>query len=253
MYIIKYVVFILALVVAATVALGALIANFGLLSLPYGEATVAVTATISIDGHAYTGSSIWRVEAQTQNGWPDSGINYRESVLGDAVEFDIGNGTLAFLRPYSGDVMVCAAKEHRDVEYIAAALPLFKGPCNAETHGSFTFVTVSSDPMPAFTTFGINRKGELMTDGGGKDLPSDILTIARRKFAMISLAFTATSEPLPDGMVERFPWILNLPRTDACWGKPPTAGNHCWTFSKTYMQYFTTDLPRLGPAPSSAK
>lgn len=242
-YIIKYVVSILALAVAAAVALGALVANSSLLSLPYGEATVAATATISIDDREYTGSSIWRVKAQTQSGWPDTGINYRQWVLGDAIEFEIGNGTYAFLRPQTSNVMRCAGRENRHVEYLAEALPLFEGPCAAEPLGALTFVTFSSDGAPNFTNFGVNRDGDLLTDGGGKDLPPDIQMIADRNFSLLSLALTATSEPLPDGMVERFPWILDLPRTDVWKGRRLEEGGSHWQFGETYMQYFTTDIP----------
>jgi hypothetical protein len=243
MYIFKYVVSILALAVTAAVALGALGSNFNLLSLPYGEATVAASATISIDDREYTGSSIWRVKAQTQNGWPDSGINYHQWVLGDAIEFEIGNGTYAFLRPQTSNVMRCARGERPEVEYLAEALPLFKGPCTAEPQGALTFVTFGPNGVPNFTNFLVNREGELRTDGGGTDLPPDIQAIARRNFALLSLTLTATPEPLPDGMVQRFPWILDLPRADVWQGRRLEEGGSVWQLGKTYMQYFTTDIP----------
>lgn len=243
MYFIKYALSILVLAVTAAVALGVVVANFSLLSLPYGEATVAATATISIDDREYTGSSIWRVKAQTQNGWPDTGINYRQWVLGDAIVFEIGDGTYAFLRPQTSNVMRCAGREHGDVEYLAEALPLFEGPCAAEPHGALTIVTFGPDGVPNFTNFGVNRDGELRTDGGGTDLPPEIQTIANRDFALLSLTLTATPEPLPDGMVERFPWILNLPRTDTWQGRRLEEGDSHWQLGKTYMQYFTTDIP----------
>ncbi len=226
-----------------TIVVALVIAGCGVLFLPYGEATVRVTATITFDGEEYLGNSIWRVKVQTQNGWPDSGINYSSWVLGDAVEFEIGDGTYVFLRPQSSNVMQCALQEHGDVEYFAEALPLFEGPCNADLYGGFTVVTAGVEGVPTFTNFAVNREGELLNDGGGKDTSPEIQAIADRNFALRSLTLTATSEPLPDGMVERFPWILDLPRTDVCLGRRGGEDSYCWSLGETYMQYFTTDLP----------
>jgi hypothetical protein len=203
------------------------------LFLPYGEATVAVTASIAVDGQVYSGRSVWRVTAQTQNGWPDSGINYRQAVFGDAIEFDLGNDTYAFLRPDSGGVM-CAGQEHPDVTYRATALSRFRGPCNAQTLGALTFVDVSSDGPPSFVNFRVSFDGQLLNDGRGSELSPEIEAIEERNFALLSVQFAATAEGLPRGMIERFPWILELPRTDI---------DDRWRFGNTYMQYFTTDLP----------
>jgi hypothetical protein len=243
MSIFRYVISILALMAVATFAVGSLLASCGLLPLPYGETTVAAKATISIDNQEYTGSSIWRVKAQTQNGWPDSGINYRRWVLGDAIEFEIGNGEYAFLRPQTDSAMTCARREHRDVRYLAEALPLFTGPCAAEPQGSLTFVAFNPDGTPNFTNLAVDLDGELHSEGGGETSP-EIQAIADRGFALLSLTLTATSKPLPDDMVERFPWILDLPRTDVdLRGKRVREGYGRWQRGETYMQYFTTDLP----------
>jgi hypothetical protein len=243
MSILRYVISLLALMAIATFAVSSLLASCSLLSLPYGEATVAATATISIDNQEYTGSSIWRVKAQTQNGWPDSGINYRRWVLGDAIEFEIGNGAYAFLRPQTNSVMTCARQEHREVEYLAEALPLFTGPCAAEPQGLMTFVTFNSDGTPNFANMAVDRDGELHAEGGG-ETSREIQAIADRGLALLSLTLTSTSKPLPDGMIERFPWILDLSRTDVdLQGKRVGEGYGLWQRGKTYMQYFTTDLP----------
>ena len=226
----------LAIVVAV------IIAGCGFLFLPYGETTVRATATITFDGEEYASSSIWRVSAQTQNGWPDSGINYRQMALGDAIEFEIASDLHAFLRPGTYSVSQCARQEHREAKYLAEALPLFQGPCSGVTFAGFTFVTFSDEGTPTFTNFVVDGD-ELMNDGQGRELSPDIQAIADKRFALLSFTVAATSAPLPNGMVERHPWILDLPRTDACGGKPPREDVRCWSFGETYQQYFTTDLP----------
>lgn len=177
-------------------------------------------------------------------GWPNIGINYRRWALGDAIEFELGNGVYAFLRPYADHVMSCAAAERPSVRYLADALRLFTGPCDAERYAQLTFVTSSAEGDPTFVNFGVDRQGELLNEGGGLPLEPAIQAIADRDFAVRALTISATSEELPSGMIKRFPWILDLPRIDACPGEPPTEGNYCWSRGKTYAQYFTTALPK---------
>ncbi|WP_297111033.1 hypothetical protein [uncultured Devosia sp.] len=242
MSVFKYVISLLALMAIATLAMGNLVASCSLLLLPYGEATVAATATISIDNQEYTGSSIWRVRSQTNNGWPYSGINYHHWVLGDAIEFKIGSGAYVFLRPQTDSAISCAWREHREVEYLAEALSLFTGPCAAEPQGSLTFVTFNPNGTPNFINLAVDPDGKLHAEGAAETSP-DIQAIADRGFALLSLTLTATSKPLPDGMVERFPWILDLPRTDVDLQGRVREGYSRRQRGETYMQYFTTDLP----------
>lgn len=228
--------------VLAGLCLSVFTAGCGLLFLPTGEATVRATSTISVDGQHYTGSSIWRVKATTQNGWPFGGINYNSSVLGDAIEFRLADGVYAFLRPHASYVLSCARSEHPEVQYRAQALPKFIGPCNSEPAGRFTVVTLGAGGEPTFVNFSAGPRG-FLNDGGASDLPPEVQALADRGFGVVSLAFSVTTEPLPTNMTERFPWILKLPRWDVCYSGPPVEGNYCTSRGTTYAQFFTTALP----------
>lgn len=223
-----------------------LLAACGYLWLPRGETTTEADATITIDGRRLSGSSVWLTKTQTQNGFPDSGTNYRTSVLGDAIVFEIGPDEHLFMRPDT-QVLDCARKESPEAEYLAQAVQQFRGPCTAAPRGAFTLVKNTGSDAPTFVTFLFGRDGKFFADMGNPATP-EIEELISRDFQLLSLKMTKTAAPLGSGMAARFPWILELPRTDICHGRNAGEDSYCWSHGKTYAQYFTTDLP-APPAP----
>jgi hypothetical protein len=222
----------------------AALSGCGVLSLPSGEGRAEIVAEVRLDGKAFAGRSVWLIKSQTQNGW-HRGINYWVKALGDAVVFDLGGNSYLFMHPNHHPVMDCADLESPEIQDRSIALSSFRGECDARRSGWFTYLPDASVPVEEmeFVDFGYRSSGELI---GMKGNPANdsIIRLQERGFEVSSLLVKHTRERLGIGMTERFPWILELDRTDVCGGRYRGEDASCWTAGVTYAQYFTTDLPR---------
>lgn len=195
------------------------------LFLPGGEKAVRVAATISVAGKHYTGEGIWRVGAQAQNGF---GLETRTWVVGEAIAFELPHSTYAFLLPDADSAVSCAASEHPELEYRAAAVSKFVGPCEVgqlvtPLCGTFLIARVGPGGLTALTAFAVGKGGIFAL--GGRPITPAIQAVSNQQFALLSLKFAATSETPSSGtLAKRFPWILELPSDERCRKDAPPVG-----------------------------
>ncbi|MEO6012987.1 MAG: hypothetical protein ABIQ30_05315 [Devosia sp.] len=188
-----------------------------------------ISATIVVDGKEFTASNIWRLTLTTEHAlYPP--ISYRKVAEGEALVFDIGDGKQLFLAVDSYPLMGCAmraiAGEAKDPD-LPAALAALKGTCDIDPMGRFIQTTASGSDIPRFTNIGWSHQAPFADYG----------------ITFKSLSATMTEEAPRAEMIQRFPWISVLQRTDC------GQGCYHWQAGLVYANDFTSSLPPLDCPP----